>query len=158
MNKNKWKNLDPLSIYFHKTNTRKRHKNSLLFVNFVTVNYYLWFQYLLIFHFRIPVSILSSFSPLADFDHGFPLSLANISIMINKRYLLGKNDSFICFSIREGLRVVHGSLFLDLTRPEPAKRWPGPSRACRQKDQPAARPAARPFPHMYILKLNWIIY
>ena len=79
MNENNLKNLDPLSVYFHKTNTRKRHNNSLLFVNYVTVNYYFWFQYLLIFHFRIPVSILSSFRPPASFDHGFPLSLANIN-------------------------------------------------------------------------------
>ena len=42
------------------------------------------------------------------------------------------------------------------TRPDPAKRWPDPTRDCRQKVWPdPTRPAAPPFPHMSFF--NWII-
>ena len=146
MNENNRKNLDPLSVYFHETNTRKRHNNSLLFVNFVTVDYYLWFQNILIFHFRIPVSILSSFRPLAGFDHGFPLSLANISAMINKRYLLGEN-------FREGLRVVHGFLRPDLTRP--GKKLTRPALADKKSD-PTRGPILPPYAHS-LIELNYLL-
>ena len=62
-------------------------------------------------------------------------------------------------------RVVHGSLFHgpDPTRPAEKLTRPDPTRDCRQKvwpdpTRPAARPAARPFPNMYNLKLNNYIH
>ena len=56
-------------------------------------------------------------------------------------------------------RVVHGSLFLDPTRPDPPERWPDPTRpAITDKKSDPTRPAARPLPNMYSLQLNNYIY
>ena len=50
------------------------------------------FSIFVMFHLRIPVSIISSFRLLAGYrSDGFPLSLANISAMFNKRYLSGES-------------------------------------------------------------------
>ena len=96
------KNLDPLSFLFQKTNTRKRHKNSLLFVNIVTKLNIFDFSIFAIFHFRIPVSILSSFRPLASVMSylAFRYRLStSVRCLIYKRYLSGENDSFVCFNV-----------------------------------------------------------
>ena len=53
-------------------------------------------------------------------------------------------------------RVVHGSLFLDPTRPGETLTRPDPTHDCRQKVWPdPIRPAAQSFLHMYIF--DWII-
>ena len=85
-------NLDPLSVYFPKTNIRKRHNNSLLyiFVDFVTIN--LWFQYLCNFsllHSSVYSFVISSTRRLRSC---FPLSLANISA----KCLTLRNSRSVC--------------------------------------------------------------
>ena len=95
------KNLDPLSVCFPKTNIRKWHNNSLLYIlstlliSIIIID----FNIFPIFHLCIPVLILSSLSTRRIWS-GFPLSLANISAIFNMRYHSGKTDSFVCFSIQ----------------------------------------------------------
>ena len=48
-------------------------------------------------------------------------------------------------------RVVHGSLFLDPTRPDPATRWPDPTRDCRQKVWLDPTHCTLPPPHVLCL-------
>ena len=54
------------------------------------------------------------------------------------------------------IRVVHGSLFLDPTQPDPAKRWPDPTRE-RLPTKSLTRPDTRPDPSPICTFFNWII-
>ena len=56
------------------------------------------------------------------------------------------------------IRVVHGSLFLDPTRPDPPKRWPDPTRpTIADKKSDPTRPDPRPDPSPICIVFNWII-
>ena len=70
------KNLDPLSVHFKKT-TLENDTIILTYLSTLLQKINIFdFSIFAIFHFRIPVSILSSFHPLAGFDLAFRYRLA----------------------------------------------------------------------------------